>query len=57
MRIAIALAIAIGVAACSDRAPKAQRQRPLVPLAFDIGAGSPHAMTVTETHRDARNRG
>ncbi|MBY8826327.1 hypothetical protein [Sphingomonas colocasiae] len=57
MRIAIALAIAVGVAACSDRTPRAQRQRPLVPLAFDVGAGSPPAVNIAQSHRAARNQG
>jgi len=50
MRIAIGLAIAIGVAACSDGSGKGHDRRPLVPLASSVDVNLPVAAKVRPTH-------
>lgn len=51
MRIAIALAIAVGVAACSNGTPRANDHRPFVPLAFDAAAGATRVAATVRAER------
>lgn len=50
MRIAIGLAIAIGVAACSDGSANGHNQRPFVPLAFTADTNLPIVVKARPTH-------